>query len=111
MPLIDTSELKTREPLPGWEGRYFHTDNMTFAYYTVTAGSSIHEHSHPNEEVWNFIEGDYEVTLDGKTLRAGPGSVAVVPPDRPHSVRALTDGRAIVVDHPARDSVGGVRID
>ena len=43
--------------------------------------------------------------------RAGPGSAAVVPPNMRHSVSALSDGRAIVVDHPVRDSVGGVRID
>lgn len=57
MPFIDTNQLKVKEPLPGWRGRYFHSDNMTFAYYAVAAGASIHEHAHPNEEVWHVIEG------------------------------------------------------
>ena len=39
---------------------------MTFGYYTVTAGSTIHEHSHENDEVWNVIEGELEVTVDGE---------------------------------------------
>jgi quercetin dioxygenase-like cupin family protein len=111
MPFIDTSELEVREPLPGWRGRYFHSDNMSFAYYDVTAGSSIHEHHHPNEEVWQVIEGSLEVTLDGQTVVAGPGMAAVVPPNVPHAVKALTDGRAIVVDHPVRKSVGGIKTD
>jgi quercetin dioxygenase-like cupin family protein len=38
---------------------------------------------------------------------ARPGVVAIVPPNTPHSVRALTDGRAIIVDHPVRWDVGG----
>ena len=111
MPFIDTRQLKVKEPLPGWRGRYFHSDNMTFAYYTVAAGASIHEHSHANEEVWHVIEGKLEVTIGGQTQVAGPGFVAVVPPNTPHSVKALSDGRSIVVDHPLRQSVGGVNTD
>jgi quercetin dioxygenase-like cupin family protein len=105
---IDTSRLDVKEPREGWKGRFFHSENMTFAYYTVEAGASIHEHAHPNDEVWNVIEGDLEVTVDGETHVAGPGCAAVVPPDTPHSVKALTDARAIVVDHPPRESIGGV---
>src|SRR5262249_51648322 len=33
---------------------------------------------------------------------AGPGSVAIVPPNWPHSVKVLARGRAIVVDSPIR---------
>jgi len=35
-----------------------------------------------------------------------PGLVAIVPPGVRHSVRAITDGRVIVVDHPARRDFG-----
>ena len=108
MPLIDTSQLKVKEPLPGWKGRFFNSENMTFGYYSVEAGASIHEHSHPNEEVWHVIEGEHEVSIGGQTQVAGPGFVAVVPPNTLHSVRALSDGRAIVVDYPLRQSIGGV---
>src|SRR6266481_933981 len=107
MPFIDTRELKTIERLPGWKGRYFDSDNMTFGHYVFDAGSSIHEHSHPNEEVWNVIEGQLEVTIDGNAQVAGPGFVAIVPPNTLHSVRALSDGRAIVVDHPLRRDMSG----
>ena len=108
MPFIDTNQLKTKEPLPGWKGRFFNSDNMTFGYYNVEAGASIHEHSHSNEEVWHILEGELEVSIGGQTQIAGPGFVAIVPPDTLHSVRALSDGRAIVVDFPRRQSIGGV---
>ena len=58
-----------------------------------------------------MIEGELEVSIDGQTQVAGPGSVAVVPPNTTHSVRAVTDGRSIVVDYPLRHSVGGVNTD
>jgi quercetin dioxygenase-like cupin family protein len=107
MPFIDTNQLGSKEPLPGWHGRFLHSQSMTFGYYDVAAGASIHPHFHPNEEVWHVIEGQLEVTIGDETRVAGPGCVAVVPPNTPHSVRALTDGRSIVVDHPRRDRVGG----
>jgi quercetin dioxygenase-like cupin family protein len=111
MAFIDTDDLEVKEPIDGWKGRYFHSVNMTLAYYTVKSGSSIHEHQHENDEVWNIIEGDFEVTIDGEARVAGPGCAAVVPPNTPHSVTALSDGRAIVVDHPRRQSIGGIDLE
>ncbi len=80
MPFVDTSSLNVIERLPGWYGRYFHSPSMTFAHYDFKRGSSIHEHFHPQEEVY----------------------VAIVPSNVRHSVKALTDGRAIIVDYPLR---------
>ncbi|HET9742474.1 MAG TPA: cupin domain-containing protein [Terriglobales bacterium] len=102
MPFINTNGLTVIERLPGWKGRYFHTNSMTFAHYQFAAGSSIHEHSHPEEEVYEVLEGELEVTIDGSTQIVKPGTVAIVPANSRHSVKALTDGRLIVVDHPAR---------
>jgi quercetin dioxygenase-like cupin family protein len=107
MGFIDTGALPTREPRQGWKGRFFHSDNMTFAHYTVDAGAWIHEHSHPNDEVWNVIEGELEMTIGDETRIVGSGGVAVIPPDVVHSARARTTVRAIVVDHPRRDAIGG----
>jgi len=108
---IDTQTLNPQEPLPGWTGRYFSSENMTFGHYEVKAGASIHEHSHEQEEVWNVIEGELEVTIAGETQVAGPGCVAIIPPHTLHSVRALTDGKSIVVDYPTRDAIGNARTD
>jgi len=107
---VDTNRLALKEPRDGWKGRFFHSENMTFAYYTVAAGAWIHEHSHPNDEVWNVIDGQLEITIGGETRIAGPGCAAVIPPDAPHSVRAVTDVRAIVVDWPRRHSIGGIEL-
>src|SRR5260370_8227984 len=82
MPVIDTRELKTIERLPGWKGRYFDSGSMTFGHYVFDAGSSIHEHSHPNEEVWNVIERQLEFSIDGNAVVAGCFLCSVF---RPHS--------------------------
>ena len=73
MPFVDTSTLEAVERRPGWYGRYFDSPSMTFAHYEFTEGSTIHEHSHPQEEVWQVIEGELEIDLDGDVRIAGPG--------------------------------------
>jgi quercetin dioxygenase-like cupin family protein len=106
MAFIDTSKLKVVERLPGWYGRYFHSQNMTFAHYEFRRGASIHEHLHPQEEVYEVIEGELEVTIDGIAQIARAGLVAIVPANARHSVKALSDGRAIIVDYPVRPEFG-----
>ena len=79
---------------------------MTFAHYEFDRGASIHEHFHHQEEVYEVIEGELPVTInatiDGVAQIARPGLVAIVPANVPHSVKALSDGHAIIVDYPLR---------
>lgn len=106
MPFLDTTGLKVVERLPGWKGRFFHTTTMTFADYEFTAGATIHEHFHPEEEVYEVITGELEMWVDGVRQIVRSGIVAIVPSNVPHSVRALSDGRVIIIDHPARPEFG-----
>jgi quercetin dioxygenase-like cupin family protein len=103
MPFIDTSALTVIERRPGWRGRIFHSPSMTFAHYDFAQGSSIHAHFHPQEEVWQVIEGELEITIGEVMQVAGPGWAGIVPPNVPHAVKALTNGKAIVVDTPLRE--------
>jgi quercetin dioxygenase-like cupin family protein len=102
VPTVDTSSLRVVERLPGWRGRYFHSSNMTFAHYDFDAGASVHEHFHPQEEVYEVLEGEIEVTIDGQSQVARPGFVVIVPSGVRHSLKARTKGRAIIVDYPLR---------
>jgi len=102
MPFVDVGSLSIIERLPGWYGRYFHSASMTFAHYEFKRGSSIHEHFHAQEEVYEVVEGELEVTIEGAAEIIRPGVVAIVPSNARHSVKALTDGQAIIVDYPLR---------
>lgn len=110
MPFIRPDELPVREPRPGWRGRFFHSDHMTFVYYDIEPGSSVHPHHHPNEEVWHVVEGELTLTLDGVERTLRPGEAAVVPADVEHSARAPGHCRVIVVDYPLRTQVGGIEV-
>ena len=103
MTFISTTEIEDLEPLPGWKGKFLHSDNMSFMHYSVSQDATpIEDHQHPNEEVWNIIEGSFEVTIEGETRVVGPGDVALVPKNASHALRALSAGKAIVVNYPHR---------
>lgn len=106
MPIVDTSVLPMKERLPGWKGRYFHTEHLTVAHYEFSQGAVIHEHYHPEEELYEMIEGELEIIVDGEVYVARPGIAVVVPSNARHKVTARTDGKLIVVDHPARPEFG-----
>ncbi len=102
MPFLSLEDVPEVERRAGWRGRTFHSPSMTFAHWSFTAGAEVHEHEHPQEEVWHVLEGELEITLAGETAIVRPGVVAIVPPDTLHSVRAVAGGTAIVVDYPLR---------
>jgi unsaturated pyranuronate lyase len=112
MPFVASADMRSNERLPGWKGRFFHSENMSFGIYEIAADAvPLHEHHHPQEEVWNVVEGTLALTINGEECVAEPGCAVIVPPDTPHSARALAACRAIVVDYPLRDDIGGVRTD
>ena len=108
MPFVDPETLPVLEPRPGWRGRFFHSEKMTFAYYEIAADAGVHPHHHPEEEVWHVLEGEVEITLDGSPFVVRPGQAVVVPGGERHEVRALSAARVIVADHPVRTTVGGL---
>ncbi len=111
MPFVDVPSLPILEPRDGWRGQFFHSEHMTFVYYAIAAGSSVHVHHHDEEEVWHLLEGELEISLSGSPHRLQPGQAAVVPAGEHHGVRAVRASRVIVVDYPVRTSVGGVDTD
>jgi quercetin dioxygenase-like cupin family protein len=107
MGFIEPSALPEVQPKAGWHGRFFHSEHMTFAYYTIDAGAVLPPHAHANEEVWHVIDGSIELSLGNETRAVAAGSALVVPPNALHGAYAHERCVAIVVDHPVRREVAG----
>ena len=103
MGFVTLDALDAREPMPGFRGRFIHTDSVTIVHWAVESGATLPAHSHPHEQVSSLLEGEFEMTIDGRTRQMRRGSVAVVPAHAVHSGRALTDCRFIDVFHPVRE--------
>ena len=76
---------------------------MTVASWTITDGAQLPEHSHPREQVVHVLDGEFELTIVARTRRMGPGDIALIPSNVPHSGRAITTYRVVDTFHPVRD--------
>ncbi|MFZ0218175.1 MAG: cupin domain-containing protein, partial [Candidatus Dormiibacterota bacterium] len=94
-------DMQRIEPVPGWRGRIFHSEHVTYGVYDIAGDAPpVHEHHHSQEEVWIVVDGEIAVTVEGDTRTLRAGESALIPPDAWHAVRALTAARAIVSDYP-----------
>ena len=103
MAFLATTDMARKEPMEGFVGRFATGVTMTSVNWTIAAGAELPEHAHPHEQVSHVLEGEFEMTIEDKTQRLGPGMVAFVPPNAAHSGRAITECRIIDVFHPVRD--------
>ncbi len=110
MGFIDPTTLPDIQPKPGWHGRFFHSEHMTFVYYDIEPSAGLHLHSHPNEEVWHILEGEVDLTLGEETRCVRAGSAVVIPGGTPHAVSTKERCRVLVVDYPVRHEVAGLKI-
>jgi len=100
---IELDELNELQLADGIGARVVTAESMSVAFVQIAAGSLLPEHHHTNEQVVCVIEGELELTVDGKPHSLVPGKVMVLPPDVPHSGRAVTDCRVVDVFHPVRE--------
>lgn len=95
--------LPIQEIIPGFHGKLVHGDQMSLVFWDVDAGSEVPEHSHKNEQIMHVLAGRFEFTLDGVTRKYAPGDIVLIPPQVPHSGKALTACQLIDVFSPARE--------
>jgi mannose-6-phosphate isomerase-like protein (cupin superfamily) len=109
MAFVHEADMLKGSPLAGWSGRFFHSDNMTFARWTIGADAQdLHEHQHPYEEVWNIVGGQITLIVDGVEEKLVAGAAAIVPPSTPHAVRVIGAAEVVVTDFPVRHDLPGV---
>jgi quercetin dioxygenase-like cupin family protein len=103
MPAITLESLPIREIFPGFRARLVHTDQVTHSWVDIDAGASFPEHRHPHEQIVNVIAGTLELVVDGRPHLLTLGTVFVIPPDTPHSGRAVTACRVLDTFAPVRE--------
>ncbi len=95
--------FESKELMPGFHGKFVHTDDMTLAYWKIDAGSVLPEHSHFHKQIVQVQEGVFEMTVGGETHRFQAGDVLEIPGDVVHSGRAITDCVIHDIFVPARE--------
>ena len=105
MPFINLTDLTPKELAPGYTARLVHTDHLTISHVSVVAGSPLPQHAHPHEQVANIVEGEFEMTVGGETRVLRAGAVAVIPPNVPHSGKAISKCYIVDVFYPVREDL------
>ena len=103
MNCVKIEENRKKEIAPGCRAQFVHTENMTFAYWSLEADAEVPAHDHIHEQVVNVLAGTLELTIDGEVKRLRPNDVVLVPPNATHSARAVTFCRVLDVFHPVRE--------
>ena len=103
MESFNLKNLKEIEIFPGYFARIIHSENMTIAYFRVIAGFAVPEHSHPHEQICRVVEGDFELTVEGKKIKMDESSVVIIPSNARHSAKAITNCKVIDTFHPVRE--------
>lgn len=103
MGFLDLNDLAGKELLPGFVGKFVHTDTMTVAHWEIKAGSILPLHDHVHEQVVNMIAGELEMTIGGEKLIMKAGQTFAISSGVPHEGKALTDCKVIDVFTPARE--------
>lgn len=104
--MIDSTawaDLEEQTVIPGFHGRFIHSEHMSFVLWRLEAGAVLPEHAHPHEQVVHVFSGELEMTVAGETTSCGPGTVLVIPPHARHSGRVLSDASVMDVFSPVRE--------
>lgn len=99
-------QLKNNTPkdlAPGLTGYYAHGSNMTLGLVEIKKGSDLPQHQHPHEQITYILEGQLNMTIDGKLCTLTAGMYYVIPPNVWHGALAVTDCKVIDVFNPVRE--------
>lgn len=95
-------QIDEKELYPGFLARIIHTEQQSISYVRCLRGAVLPPHKHFEEQVLNLIEGEMDVTVDGKTVHCKAGDVVFIPSNALHTVTAITECLAIDLFAPQR---------
>ncbi len=107
MGFIELKSLPELEIAPGINAHVVTADTISVLHVRIDEGALLPEHSHYHEQVINVVEGELELTVQGKNYNLMPGNVMILEPNVVHSGRAIKACKVVDIFHPIRkDFVG-----
>ena len=103
MAIHELGKITAREIIPGFDGRFIHTDSMTAAFWEIREGSELPLHAHPHEQVTIVREGKLFLSMNDENRILEPGMVMTIPSNAVHSGRAITDCKVLDIFCPVRE--------
>lgn len=93
-------ELETLNPL--LQRQFVTGTNVMLARILLKKGCVVPRHSHHNEQLSYVVEGALRFTIRAKNTVVRAGEVLTIPPNVPHSAKALNDTVTLDIFTPPR---------
>ncbi len=104
MAFFRVSELPRTEMAAGIGRRAVYLEGVMMTFFDFAPGTVVPEHQHPHEQITLVLEGALEFTLGDETRIIRVGEGVTIPPNVPHSARALSHPtQAVDAWHPIRE--------
>ncbi len=69
----------------------------TVTLFAFDKGQGLSEHTAPFEALVFLLDGEAEIVISGKPLRAKEGEMVIMPANQPHSLKAVKRFKMILV--------------
>ncbi len=69
----------------------------TLTLFAFDAGEGLSEHTSPYDAVIQALDGEVDLVIGGKTVRAKTGELVSMPARVPHSLRAVTPFKMLLI--------------
>lgn len=69
----------------------------TITIFSFDEGQALSEHTAPYDAFVYIVDGEAEITISGKPLTARAGDIVIMPAGEPHSLRAITRYKMLLV--------------
>lgn len=63
----------------------------TVTLFAFGKGQGLSEHTAPYDALVYMVDGQADITIAGKTVRAGAGDIVLMPAQQPHALQAVTE--------------------
>lgn len=69
----------------------------TITLFAFDRGQGLSEHTAPYDAFVYIVDGEAEITIAGKALRAVAGDMVIMPAHKPHALRAVAKFKMLLV--------------
>jgi quercetin dioxygenase-like cupin family protein len=76
---FDVASLPGFAPLEGIQMNVLSGGRMMANWVRIEPGATVPDHAHPHEQIGLVLEGEIDMTIDGKKRRLAPGHAYVIP--------------------------------
>jgi len=72
-------------------------DVGTVTLFSFDQDQGLREHTAPYDAMVLILDGEAEVSIEGKPLHLAVGEMTIMPANRPHKLRALTPFKMLLI--------------